>query len=63
VAKTVDRSVKKWDIPTMKAAQLDMKRRLVMPSELRPGDPVTIQQVDKDSWLVRSEVWAGTRES
>jgi hypothetical protein len=37
----------------MRAAQLDVKRRLVMPPELRPGDAVTIQQVDENSWLVR----------
>ena len=42
-----------WDIPTMRAAQLDMKRRLTMPPPLRPGDPVTIQEVDHETWLVR----------
>ncbi len=42
-----------WDKPTMKVAQLDMKRRLTMPPPLRPGDPVTIQEVDHETWLIR----------
>ena len=44
---------KRWGKPTIRAAQLDMKRRLTMPPPLRPGDPVTIQEVDGETWLVR----------
>lgn len=37
----------------MTAAMIDAKRRLTMPRELPPGSAVTIDQVDKDTWVVK----------
>jgi hypothetical protein len=37
----------------MKAAQLDDRRRLVMPPECPPNSAVTIQQLDDDTWIVK----------
>jgi hypothetical protein len=37
----------------MKSATLDDRRRLVMPPECPPGSAVTIQQVDRTTWLVK----------
>jgi hypothetical protein len=45
-----------WDIPTMKTATLDDKRRLVMPPECPPRSAVTIQRIDDDTWLVKRAV-------
>jgi len=44
---------KLWDIPIVKAATLDDRRRLVMPEECPPNSTVTISQVDKDTWIVK----------
>ena len=39
----------------MKAAQLDDRRRLVMPPECPPNAAVVIQQVDEDTWIVKRQ--------
>jgi hypothetical protein len=41
---------------TMKAAQLDERRRLVMPPECPPHSAVVIQQIDAETWIVRRQV-------
>ncbi len=40
----------------MKVATLDHRRRLVMPPECPPGAAVTIQQVDKHTWIVKQQL-------
>ena len=40
----------------MKSATLDDRRRLVMPPECPPGSAVTIQELDKTTWLVRRQM-------
>jgi hypothetical protein len=42
-----------WELPTMNATLTDDRRRLVMPPELPPKSPVTVQQIDQDTWLVK----------
>ena len=37
----------------MNATVTDSRRRLVMPPELPARSPVTVQQLDADTWLVR----------
>jgi hypothetical protein len=37
----------------MKAAQLDDRRRVVMPPECPAGSTVTIDRLDQDTWLLR----------
>jgi len=37
----------------MNATVTDSRRRLVMPPELPARSPVTVQQIDADTWLVR----------
>ena len=37
----------------MKSGTVDDRRRLVMPPECPPGSAVTIQEVDKTTWLVK----------
>jgi hypothetical protein len=37
----------------MNATLTDDRRRLVMPPELPPKSPVTVQQIDQDTWLVK----------
>jgi len=41
------------DNPIMKAAQLDDRRRLVMPPECPANSTVTVDQVDDNTWLIR----------
>jgi len=40
----------------MKSATVDDRRRLVMPPECPPGSAVTIQELDKTTWLVKRQV-------
>ena len=40
----------------MKSATVDDRRRLVMPPECPPGSAVTIQELDKTTWLVQRHV-------
>jgi hypothetical protein len=40
----------------MKSARLDNRRRLVMPPECPPGSAVTIQELDKTTWLVKRQM-------
>jgi hypothetical protein len=35
---------------------VDGRRRIVMPAECPPHSPVTIQQLDDSSWVVRRQV-------
>jgi hypothetical protein len=37
----------------MNATLIDDRRRLVMPPELPARSPVTVQQIDEDTWIVR----------
>lgn len=37
----------------MIATKLDSRRRLVMPGEFPPHSSVTIQKIDRDTWIVR----------
>ena len=37
----------------MNATVIDSRRRLVMPPELPPRSPVTVQQIDEDTWIVK----------
>jgi hypothetical protein len=39
----------------MRVAQLDKRRRLLMPPECPPNSAVTIQRVDAESWLVKRQ--------
>jgi hypothetical protein len=45
-----------WDIPTVKATTTDDRRRIVMPENCPPRVTVTIQDLDKNTWLVRRVV-------
>jgi hypothetical protein len=36
----------------MNATLIDDRRRLVMPPELPARSPVTVQQIDDDTWIV-----------
>ena len=45
-----------WEYPIMKSATLDERRRLVMPPECPPGSAVTIQELDKTTWLVKRQM-------
>jgi hypothetical protein len=40
----------------MKSATLDGRRRLVMPPGCPPGSAVTIQELDKTTWLVKRQL-------
>jgi hypothetical protein len=40
----------------MKSATVDGRRRLLMPPECPPGSAVTIQELDKTTWLVKRQV-------
>jgi hypothetical protein len=37
----------------MNATLIDDRRRLVMPPELPARSPVTVQQIDEDTWIVK----------
>ena len=37
----------------MNATVTDDRRRLVMPPELPARSPVTVQQIDEDTWIVK----------
>jgi hypothetical protein len=37
----------------MNATLIDDRRRLVMPPELTAHSPVTVQQLDADTWIVK----------
>ncbi|HEX7469566.1 MAG TPA: hypothetical protein VF437_02365 [Verrucomicrobiae bacterium] len=37
----------------MNATLIDDRRRLVMPPELPARSPVTVQQIDDDTWIVK----------
>jgi len=37
------------------ATVTDERRRLVMPPELPARSPVTVQQIDEDTWLVKRQ--------
>jgi hypothetical protein len=37
----------------MNATVTDSRRRLVMPPELPARSPVIVQQIDKDTWIVK----------
>ena len=37
----------------MNATLTDDRRRLVMPPELPARSPVTVQQIDEDTWIVK----------
>ncbi|MDD5141432.1 MAG: hypothetical protein PHY43_14375 [Verrucomicrobiales bacterium] len=37
----------------MNATMIDDRRRLVMPPELPARSPVTVQQIDDDTWIVK----------
>jgi hypothetical protein len=53
----LEESLNAWENNTMKleleSRQLDGKRRLIMPAECPPGSAVTIQEIDRDTWLVK----------
>lgn len=44
-----------WEIPIVEATKTDDRRRLVMPPELPAHSAVTIQQLDKDTYIVRRQ--------
>lgn len=44
-----------WELPIVNATVLDDRRRLVMPPELSARSPVTVQQLDDDTWIVRRQ--------
>jgi hypothetical protein len=48
-----DKAKAEWEIPIMNATVIDSRRRLVMPPELPPRSPVTVQQIDEDTWIVK----------
>ena len=39
----------------MTATVTDDRRRLVMPPELPAKSPVTVQQIDEDTWIVKRQ--------
>ena len=41
------------EFPKVNATLTDDRRRLVMPPELPPKTPVTVQQIDQDTWIVK----------
>ena len=45
-----------WEYLIMKSVTVDDRRRLVMPPECPPGSAVTIQELDKTTWLVKRQV-------
>ena len=45
-----------WEYAIMKSVTVDDRRRLVMPPECPPGSAVTIQELDKTTWLVKRQV-------
>lgn len=45
-----------WEATTVMTATLtDDRRRLVMPPGLPAKSPVTIQQIDEDTWIVKRQ--------
>jgi hypothetical protein len=48
---------KRWEYPIvsakMKAANVDDRRRVVLPESCPPNSAVIIQQVDEDTWLIK----------
>ena len=49
----LDNTITAWELPIVNATVTDSRRRLVMPPELPARSPVTVQQIDADTWLVR----------
>jgi hypothetical protein len=45
-----------WEYPIMKSSMLDERRRLVMPPGCPPGSAVTIQELDKTTWIVKRQL-------
>jgi hypothetical protein len=44
-----------WELPIVEATKTDDRRRVVMPAALPAHSPVTIQQLDEDTFIVRRQ--------
>jgi hypothetical protein len=50
----LDTTTPAWEVSIVNATLLDDHRGLVMPPELPAQSAVTVQQIDADTWIVKS---------